>query len=537
MFLHLPQRVPGTSAWRAAQRRRLAFSLPIALVLVSLLAAPVRAATCTPLPPYATEADRVGINVITDYGKSIFDYNVVAFTAGWYIDYRPEALFSAVLPPTAASQADAAVMLPLVASVDSQALIQHSMAHMPVLRLSDLEGDWHDYVGSLIDRHPGSLWAIGNEQDRDLQDGRTPAQYAVIYHDVYHFIKQRDPTSRIAIGAVVLPTPLRRHYLDLVLNEYRRRYGAQMPVDVWNIHAFILRENDEWGAGVPPGMEAYAHEGILYDVPDHGNLEILKQWMRDFRQWMARHGYRDTPLIVSEYGILMPPDYDAGNGRVYDHAFVRDFMLGSFEFFRTAVDAQTGLAADGNRLVQAWSWFGLNNYVYSDPDRLDGFNGNLLEHDSGQITPLGQDFVQYTQRYDLDYVDLAVRRASASITSIPVGAAGTNVRLDVSLFNRGNLATQRARLRVWLGDPQAGGTLLGEQTIAGTLSPRCRSLADSQIQVTLPALAVGHYNLTVEAIHDGPARDAIAANDRAIIVLRVGEDADFSRVFLPLLKK
>ena len=537
--------MPLTSFGSAFSRamRRLALSLPAVLVLTSLTAAQAHASTCVPVPPYATEADRIGVNVITDHGKSILDYDVDAFKAGWYVDYGPEAVYSAaapndatLAPESAAALIQDGIWLPLVASVDAGLLVTHGLALMPVLRLSDLEETgWQGYVGGLVDRNPGALWVIGNEMDRHGQDGRTPAQYAVIYRRVYQFIKQRDPTSRIAIGAVVQPTPLRRRYLDMVMDEYQRRYGAKLPVDVWNVHSFILQEKiDDWGASIPPGTEAWAHEGMLYKVSDHGDIEIMKQLVRDFRTWMDQRGYRNAPLIVSEYGILMPPDYDAGCGRVYDYAFVSEYMLASFAFFRAAVDAQTGLPGDGSRLVQAWSWYSLNDYVYSYPDRMDGFNGNLLDHDSGQITPLGKDFAQYASRHGADYVDLAVRTASARPVSIPAGA-GASVTLNVSLFNRGNLAAQNARVRVWLGDPDAGGTLLGQKFLAGALAPRCRATADLEYQVRLPALPVGYYNLVVEAAAGGASPDAIPGNDRATAVLRVGEDSDFSSVHLPLL--
>ena len=84
-----------------------------------------------------------------------------------------------------------------------------------------------------------------------------------------------------------------------------------MPVDVWNIHAFILNErsctyfpDDCWGADVPPGIDA--PEGMRYGVQDNDNLVIFKQFIVDFRQWMADRGYKERPLIITEYGVLMP---------------------------------------------------------------------------------------------------------------------------------------------------------------------------------------------------------------------------------------
>ena len=46
----------------------------------------------------------------------------------------------------------------------------------------------------------------------------------------------------MAIGGVSQVTPLRLDYLERVLAAYEKQYGQPMPVDVWNVHTFILRE-------------------------------------------------------------------------------------------------------------------------------------------------------------------------------------------------------------------------------------------------------------------------------------------------------
>ncbi|MEZ4661305.1 MAG: hypothetical protein R2911_27460 [Caldilineaceae bacterium] len=108
-------------------------------------------------------------------------------------------------------------------------------------------------------------------------------------------------------------------------------------MDVFTVHGFVLREDQTWGAGIPPGLDAFAHEGQLYELADHRDLEIFKTQIRDFRRWMADNGLREKPLIVSEYGILMPADY----GFAYKQ--VRDFMLGSFDFFRAQPMPRRGI--------------------------------------------------------------------------------------------------------------------------------------------------------------------------------------------------
>ena len=227
---------------------------------------------------------------------------------------------------------------------------------------------------------PGSLWLIGNEPDVPWQGNATPEQYAATYGVLYPAIKTADPTAHVAIGGVSQPTPLRLAYLDRILAAYKAQFGTEMPVDVWNIHAFILREErDSWGVGIPPGMPV--DRGTLYEITDHADMGIFKRQIEDFRRWMAEHGQRDKPLVVSEYGILMPEDYG------FPPEVVVRFMTDTFDYFLTARDPDLGYAADGNRLVQAFCWYSVADEKYPTP--------NLFDPVTRTITPVGKAFKQY----------------------------------------------------------------------------------------------------------------------------------------------
>jgi hypothetical protein len=182
------------------------------------------------------------------------------------------------------------------------------------------------------------------------------------------------------IGGVSQPTPLRRAYLDRVLDTYETLYGEPLPVDVWNVHAFVLREEaGSWGVDIPPGMEV--EEGALYELADHDNLDILQQNLFDFRAWMAERGYGDRPLVVSEYGILMPEDYGFPLERV------GAFLTGTFDIFRTIAN-ETGYAADDGRLVQWWFWYSVyDGELYP--------TGNLWDSERQELTPLGNIWMDY----------------------------------------------------------------------------------------------------------------------------------------------
>ncbi len=236
--------------------------------------------------------------------------------------------------------------------------------------------------------NPGSLWLVGNEPDVIWQDNATPEQYATVYHRVYHALKAADPTAQVAIAGVSQPTPLRLQYLDAILAAYRERYGAEMPVDVWNVHNFILREErGAWGVDIPPGMEV--DTGVLYEVEDCGKIETFREQIYTFRRWMKDRGFREKPLIVSEYGIPMPADYG------YPFERVRDFMYATFDFFLTATDPELGYPPDGDRLVQRWCWYSLGDTMYP--------TGNLFDPETREMTPLGRAWRGYFNQHEETY--------------------------------------------------------------------------------------------------------------------------------------
>lgn len=233
--------------------------------------------------------------------------------------------------------------------------------------------------------HPGTLWLIGNEPDAPAQDCVPPTEYALLYHELYHLLKTADPQAQVAIGGVVQGTPLRLRYLDQVLAEYQSLFGEKIPVDVWNVHGFILRERvDSWGCQVPCGLSAT--QGKLYDIDDHDDMEIFIEQIVRFRRWMKDNGERNKPLIVSEYGILLPLALG------YDQDRVERFMLATFDYFTTATSGSLGYPEDGNRLVQAWAWYSL------DHKNFGGYKsyGHLFDPDTRRITPLGLAYGSYT---------------------------------------------------------------------------------------------------------------------------------------------
>ena len=223
----------------------------------------------------------------------------------------------------------------------------------------------------------GQVWIIGNEPDVIWQDNITAARYASTYHDLYVMIKSADPTALIAVGGISQATPLRLQYLDQVLHTYQDLYAATMPVDWWTVHGYVLREKKgSWGVDIPPGVDAT--QGELRQVSDHGRLDLFISQIRSFRQWMANHGYQDTPLALTEFGILMPASYG------FPAEQVARYLEQTFAWLDQAKDGSTGYPRDGYRLVQKWAWFSISDPTYSTADL-----GDLT---SGSLTMLGEQF-------------------------------------------------------------------------------------------------------------------------------------------------
>jgi len=96
---------------------------------------------------------------------------------------------------------------------------------------------------------------------------------------------------------------------------------------------------------------------------------------------MAERGFRDRPLVVSEYGILMPESYG------FAPDAVAGFMADTFDFFLTAADAELGYPADDNRLVQAFCWYSNSDTLYPTP--------SLFDPQTRALTPVGEMFTAY----------------------------------------------------------------------------------------------------------------------------------------------
>lgn len=432
---------------------------------------------------------RSGVAPLCRFGVNgqIKSYPIQPLRISWYLDYRATA---EAKPPS-------------------------GITYYPMIRLEQI-GDSYSYsvfanrapttdadLSAVIDAHPGTYWFIGNEPDRkQYQDDLEPQVYARAYHELYLRIKRQDPTAKIVAGTIVQPTPVRLQYLDLVLSAYYEQYLTRMPVDVWSFHNFILNEANCahysklypdrpdyvdsicWGADIPPGLDDVT-DGMRIDVQNNDDIELFKQQVIAFRKWLAERGYRNTPVFLSEFGILMPeglfrPDFNVPR--------VNAFMDASFDFLLNSTDPEIGYPSDGNRLVQRFSW-------YSVEDKVD-HNGYLFDNDlpvSTSRSAYGTNFANYTGSLQ-EEIDFYPVRFS-QVGSPPLASQGaTTVTLEAVIANSGNLAKpQQVEVRFYNGNPAAGGKPIGDPqsiTLAGCGEQQA-------VRLQWPDVAPGSYTLYV----------------------------------------
>jgi len=459
-------------------------------------------------PPYPSANERFGVGV----AGGLSGYDVSPLHAGWYINWGTSA------NPAHPDGWEYAQIIRLKSD-------RHNTDPSQV-RISPSR----DVIAQIAARNPGAMWFIGNEPDRIIyMDDVRPEVYAVVYHDLYYFIKGIDPTAKVGIGGVVQPTPCRLLYLDIIWDTYQSIYGERLPTDVWNVHNFVLNEKPgSWGCDIPSGLSSCgtaAEPKCCGDgreapiqvrlIKDNDNMDLFRQQIYDFRQWMAEKGERDKPLIITEYGCLMPDWIVDEDGRSFNYPRIRDFMLATFDFFLYATDPNTGYPADGNHLVQAWAWYSLNDPYY---------NGQLYNNNTKQIGPLGEDFANYITSNSLitPYVDLMpVPTFTATVEPVYVGQPVT-LTVTAEVLNRGNQEAQNVVVRFYDAPPAQGGQPIGGDQVITTLPTRYQGSA--WVQTTWATVVT--ENLTVYVMVD--PEDAIAEprEDNNLAQVRVAVYAD-----------
>lgn len=357
---------------------------------------------------------RYGVGYIPDFRDSLAW--VPTLDAGWYLNFGISG----------ASEVKSAEFTPVISvrqdKLNGQRLPTYTVRPPLTYYYMDDNGRIRDGLGLHISRNPGSIWLVGNEVDvnNDVQGNTMPDVYARAYHEIYHFIKKADPTAKVAHASLSMMTPGRMQYLDIVWDTYRQLYGQDMPVDVWNMHLYILSERHPTNAsgdgdgkvavGTDPNLAIWDAVSDRTKCPDpnlpdtaandprhdvycrseHDSVRIFQEQLLNMRRWMKDHGQQNKPLIISEYGLLYPYVQDTPTscfladefGNCFTPVRVSEYLRETMDVLETLTDPNLGYPQDGNRLVQQWLWYS----IITDPE-WSGGSSNLIVQNYNTFTP------------------------------------------------------------------------------------------------------------------------------------------------------
>jgi hypothetical protein len=383
--------------------------------------APVEAPVALELPPLALETSphatadaglfpncRFGVAVEPD---QVTQFDIVSeLGAGWYLD------FNRYMDPPGPAEAEFAQMIRIYQGEKRRGGSNNCGPDYDYKIGPPLTDNPHG-LGTYININPGALWIVGNEPERIGQGDICPQQYAEAYHEVYHFIKDRDPTARVAIAGLVEVTPGRLQYLDIVWDTYLEEFGTTMPVDVWTTHLYILSEKNQGDANIALGTDPNLAIGFnpkctlpnRFCHAEHDDMNLFMEQVETMRVWMKEHDQQKKPLLITEYGILKPYHFYGTcppettscapgcfcdeYGETFHPNRVASYITKTFDYLLTATDPELGYPADEYRLVQQWLWYHLAQPV--DPPAI-GHAGNLANPDSlTELTIPGQRWQEY----------------------------------------------------------------------------------------------------------------------------------------------
>jgi hypothetical protein len=464
--------------------------------------------------------------------------------AGWYLDFTAHA-------PQPLPGVEFAQVLWVSQSKKGCAYLNEYSVYPP---LTD------SGLGALIASQPGALWIVGNETDRgpNLDNCLGPGQgdtypeiYAQAYHDTYQFIKSRDATARVAIVGMVEITPGRLQYLDKVWQTYQQRYQTTMPVDVWNMHLYVLPEVHSDGTrdgpasvalGTDPALAIRESDGTpnrcadtgVYCYAEHDDLSAFAQQVVALRTWMKQHGEQNKPLILSEYSQLYPfTNYDDPvnptrcflqdeYGKCFTQARVVSFLNRTFAYLESTTDANLGYPLDGNRLVQQWMWFSM----YTERA---GYVSNLVTSDFQTLTQIGTAFRDAVASRPT-YVNLVPRTTAGRAGRMPTPPHPVDATLSVDVINSGNVQSPQP-FTVTAYEDQALTRPIGSASVTLGISGCFQRTA--RVSITWPNLTVGTHSFWFKVDSTG----AVSESDENDNVIKGEFTVHPHSVLLPLVKR
>ena len=413
---------------------------------------------------------------------------------------------------------------------------------------------------ALVQQHPGSIWIIGNEIDRVGQGEIHADVYATAYHELHTTIKQADPTAQVAISGLVQFTPNRESYLTMVWDAYQQQYVEPMPVDVWNMHVYVLSELDDDGN---PGDIASTALGTdhtngmwdgfgntrncndpndnMYCRSEHDNIEIFTNQIVNMRRWMAERGQQQKPLVLSEFGLLYPYWEDGGQcgipdefGNCFDPERTSEFLRSTVQWLETASDPALGYGLDNDKLVQQWMWYSLHkSHIGSASNLLDGDYNDAVPGSESVLTLQGQTFMQEATNQPMTS-NLVIERVNVNDGQpVVLGLGGATVDVRVSIRNNGNTAVN-SPMTVTIYSDAAQTNPIGDVVIEPVIHGCARSVYDAVIEWTIEDEGLHNFYVDVDSA-DSITESNEADNTDAGFVLVEGADFEVQSIFLPMV--
>lgn len=398
-----------------------------------------------------------------------------------------------------------------------------------------------DSLSLLLEHYPGTLWIVGNEVDRGPGPGQTigqgdtfPDVYARAYNEVYHFIKQHDSTALVANSGLVQVTPGRLQYLDLMWESYQDQFGEPMPVDVWNMHIYVLPEANLDGTpngianialGTDPSLAkrgpgingAQCLQEDIYCYAEHDNVDIFEDQARAMRRWMFEHGQSKKPLILSEFSILYPCDDPNGLdcdylrdefGNDFDKQRVQNYLDATTTWLQNATDWIIGNPLDGGRLVQQWTWFSISATT------MVGDVSDLVRSDGGSLVGL----TDLGWRYRNKAINAPIYLNLTLAPLIPVvaetsGNGSVDVMLSAEVGNSGSIE-HRAGFSVTFYADSGLTQVIGQAQVPAPAAdePGLRGCATGKVDVstTWSGLSSGLHPFWVKIAGQGAGPEDVA---------------------------
>jgi hypothetical protein len=101
---------------------------------------------------------------------------------------------------------------------------------------------------------------------------------------------------------------------------------------------------------------------------------------------MKENDYQQVPLVVSEYGILLPEEFG------FSQETIASYLKVTSEWMLSYQDQEIGFPDDDFHLVQKFAWFSLSDPNFQSAD--------LADLELKTLTPIGESFKSLTTEHN-----------------------------------------------------------------------------------------------------------------------------------------